>query len=88
LPIELEPALFLNEGNEHQAVEKALREEPPSFRLFGYSFDGLFNLTKNPRVFPEEFNRNRFNIGGFVVPGLNVERREAEQVRADSGKVK
>ena len=78
---ELEPALLLNKGDKHQAVEQPLREEP----LTGFisdSADQSFDSFEHGLVLFVEGLRNRLDIEGLIVALLNDEGGESEQVRA------
>ncbi len=72
--LEGQPALALDEVEEHQAVEKPLHVEATRLAL-GYALDAAFHFLKNSVVFGEEAFGDSFNIKGrrpLPDPGVGV----------------
>ena len=77
----------MDKGNEHEPVEEALRVKALPVLVAAKAGDCLFHFLKYPPVLMEEFLRDRLDIECNVMPLLDCERRQPEEVRANVGKV-
>ena len=72
--LKAEPALTLDEIEEHQAVEESLYVQAARFSL-RHAFDARFHLLEHGAIFREEPPGNGFNVeraGPFLEPGCGV----------------
>jgi hypothetical protein len=84
---DLQPALLLDEGDEHEAVEEALGEEALAVRIADAA-NQAFDLLEYGVVLFEEFRGDRLDIESFVVAALDGEGRKSGEGGADGGEVK